>query len=249
MNTNHIGCYSNIQSYISRLVHIRTLVDKDMPKNKLQRFAEIKTFSNVHQYLHYERGIDFKLKGKWNIGHFKNKNPIVLELACGKGEYTIGLAEKYPNKNFIGVDLKGARIWRGAKTALEKNLPNVAFLRSQIDFIEYCFAKDEVNAIWLTFPDPQKEKARKRLTHPVFLNRYKNILQPNGIIHLKTDNVELYGFTLETITENKFTLLDSTNNLYGSKDNSREEAKEIKTYYEKQFLAQGKKITYLKFRL
>lgn len=222
---------------------------RTMPKNKLQRFAEIKTFPNVHQYLHYERGNDFLLKGKWNSGHFKNNNPIVLELACGKGDYAIGLGEKYPDKNFIGVDLKGARIWRGAKTAIEKNLPNVAFLRSQIDFIEYCFGKNEVSEIWITFPDPQKEKARKRLTHQTFLNRYKNILEKDALIHLKTDNVELYEFTLETIAENKLTLLDATNDLYGSIETSRDELKEIKTYYEKQFLAQGKEITYLKFHL
>ena len=233
-----------------------------MPKNKLQRFEELKSFPNTFQYLHFERGNDLQLKGKWNKECFKNNNPIVLELGCGKAEYTIGLGEKYPNKNFIGVDLKGARIWRGAKTALEKNLSNVAFLRSQIDFIEYCFAKDEVSEIWITFPDPQKEKARKRLTHPLFLNRYKNILRQNGNIHLKTDNVELHEFTLETISpspplpkgkgDNSFKLLYATKDLYGSDPLSLGEgwgeATEIKTYYEKQFLDRGVKITYIKFR-
>src|SRR5688572_33160801 len=170
-----------------------------MAKNKLQRFAELRTFSNVHEFLFTERETDFKLKGKWNTDHFKNSNPIVLELGCGKGEYSNGLAEKYPNLNFIGVDIKGARIWRGSKTAQEKKLLNVAFLRTQIEFIESCFEKEEVSEIWITFPDPQPNKEKKRLTHPVFLNRYKNILKQKGVIHLKTDSAELYEFTLETI--------------------------------------------------
>jgi len=220
-----------------------------VPKNKLQRFAELKTFTNVHEFLFTERKTDFKLKGKWNKEYFKNENPIVLELACGKGEYSIGLAEKYPNKNFIGVDIKGARIWKGSKNAQEKKFRNVAFLRTQIEFMESCFAKDEVSEIWITFPDPQPNKEKKRLTHPVFLSRYKNILANDSLIHLKTDNIELYEFTLEVIAENKLTLLDSTNDLYESNEPSKEGAKEIKTYYEKQFLAQGKKITYLKFCL
>lgn len=220
-----------------------------MPKNKLQRFAELKTFSNVHEFLFTERKTDFKLKGKWNTDYFKNEHPIVLELGCGKGEYSNGLAEKYPAKNFIGLDIKGARIWRGSKTAQEKQLQNVAFLRTQIEFIESCFDKDEVSEIWVTFPDPQPNKEKKRLTHMIFLNRYKNVLKPNGIVHLKTDSAELYEFTLEVITENKITLLDSTPDLYGSSEVEREEVKSIKTYYEKLFTAKGKKITYLKIRL
>lgn len=220
-----------------------------MPKNKLQRFAELKTFPNVFQYLHTERGNDLFLKGKWKEEYFKNTNPIVLELACGKGEYTIGLSQKHPDINFIGVDVKGARIWRGALTALEKKLANVAFLRSQIDFIEFCFAADEVSEIWITFPDPQKEKLRKRLTHPIFLKRYRNILKKNGVIHLKTDSIELYEYTLEVIRENNLTLLDATKDLYGQPNGSRKEAMEIKTFYEQGFLAEGKKINYLKFHL
>ena len=220
-----------------------------MPKNKLQRFAELRTFENVHEFLFTERKTDFKLKGKWNSEYFKNENPIVLELGCGKGEYSIGLAEKYPNKNFIGVDIKGARIWRGSKNAQEKNLHNVAFLRTQIEFIEGCFAKNEMSEIWITFPDPQPNKEKKRLTHPIFLSRYKNILQPNGVVHLKTDSAELYEFTLEVITENKITLLDSTNDLNCNSEPAREEVKSIKTHYEKLFTAKGEKITYLKFQL
>jgi tRNA (guanine-N7-)-methyltransferase len=219
-----------------------------MAKNKLQRFEELKSFPNTFQYMHFERGTDLKLKGKWNSEHFKNNNPIVLELGCGKAEYTLGLGEKYPHKNFIGVDLKGARIWRGAKTALEKKIPNVAFLRSQIDFIEHCFAKNEISEIWITFPDPQKEKPRKRLTHFLFLARYKNILQHNGIIHLKTDSLELHEFTLEVIAGHALKLIDATNDLYGGDtDKEREEVKSIKTHYEKLFTDMGKKITYIKF--
>ena len=220
-----------------------------MAKNKLQRFSELKTFSNVHEFLFTERNTDFKRKGKWNSDYFKNNHPIVLELGCGKGEYSIGLAEKYPDKNLIGIDIKGARIWRGSKNAQEKNLHNVSFLRTQIEFIENCFAKDEVSEIWITFPDPQPNKEKKRLTHTIFLNRYRNILQPNGIVHLKTDSAELYEFTLEVIAESKLKLIGSTNDLYGSADPEREEVKMIKTHYEKQFTAQGKKITYLKFLL
>jgi len=220
-----------------------------MAKNKLQRFAELRTFSNVHEFLFTERKTDFKLKGKWNMEYFKNENPIVLELGCGKGEYSIGLAEKFTHKNFIGLDIKGARIWRGSKNAQEKNLHNVSFLRTQIEFIENCFAKDEVSEIWITFPDPQPNKEKKRLTHPIFLNRYMNILKKEGIIHLKTDSAELYEFTLEVIAENKITLLDYTNDLYTNSDPAREEVKSIKTHYEKLFTAKGKKITYLKFCL
>jgi len=219
-----------------------------MAKNKLQRFAELKTFSNVHEFLFDERDHNFKLKGKWNAEYFKNNNPIVLELGCGKGEYTIGLAEKYPHKNFIGVDIKGARIWRGSKNAQEKGLQNASFLRTQVEYTEGCFEKGEVSEIWITFPDPQPNKEKKRLTHFNFLSRYKNILQPNGVVHLKTDSAELYDFTLEVIAENKLTLLDSTSDLYGSSEPAREEVKSIKTHYEKLFTAQGKKITYLKFR-
>lgn len=219
-----------------------------MPKNKLQRFAELKTFSNVYEFLWTERETDFKLKGKWNSDHFKNKSPIVLELGCGKGEYSIGLAEKYPNKNFIGLDIKGARIWRGSKNAQEKKLNNVAFLRTQIEYIEACFARDEVSEIWITFPDPQPNKEKKRLTHLIFLERYKSVVRPDGIVHLKTDSAELHEFTLEVIAENKLPLLDSTNNLYGSQE-PREEPKAFKTHYENLFTAKGKKITYMRFKL
>src|ERR1035437_7281841 len=181
-----------------------------MAKDKLQRFAELKTFTNVHEFLFDERDNNFKLKGKWNKEYFKNNNPIVLELGCGKGEYSIGLAEKYPNKNFIGVDIKGARIWRGSKNAQEKNLQNVSFLRAQVEFIEGCFEKDEVSEIWITFPDPQPDKEKKRLTHIIFLTCYKNVLKQNGVLHLETDSAEVHEFTLDVISENKLKKIYST---------------------------------------
>ena len=226
-----------------------------MTKSKLERFAEIKTFSNCIDISidAATRGV-FPLRGNWNKEHFKNDFPIVLELGCGKGEYTIGLAEKYVKFNFIGLDIKGNRIWVGAKHALEKKIPNAAFLRGRIDFIETAFGKQEVSEIWITFPDPHptKKGLRKRLTCPRFLLRYKNILKPNGVVHLKTDSALLYEYTLEVITENEFKLLDSTNDLYAGSENSGEtkrvDVKQIQTYYEKRFLKEGKKINYLKFQ-
>ena len=229
-----------------------------MAKRKLQRFAEIENFENVFQHLQNSEYLgDFKLKGKWNEEYFKNKNPIVLELGCGKGEYTVGLAERFPDKNFIGIDIKGARLWRGSKTALENKIQNVAFVRTRIDHIERIFCNNEISEIWITFPDPQlqESKTRKRLTAPVFLDRYKNILTPNGIIHLKTDNAAFYGYTLAVITENGCQLIESTHDLYGDKkysvdlDVGAEGLLSIKTFYEKKFTEKGFKICYLKFRM
>lgn len=223
-----------------------------MPKRKLQRFAEIETFKNVFQHIQYEESVpDFHLKDKWNELYFKNTNPIVLELGCGKGEYTIGLAEKYPDKIFIGVDLKGNRIWKGAKAALEKNMTNVAFVRTGVDIINSVFDKNEVDEIWITFPDPQPQKPRerKRLTSPRFLERYKNILAPAGCIHLKTDNFPFYEYTLEIIKENSYPVIDYTHDLYGDTGTARPEATSIMTYYEKKFTDKGIKICYLKFKL
>jgi len=167
-------------------------------KNKLKHLDELQTFSNVFQ-------LQRDLKGKWNEFVFQNSNPITLELACGKGEYTLALARKFPQRNFIGIDIKGARIWRGARTALEEKIPNVAFLRTYIDHLEEYFSPGEVEEIWITFPDPyhEKSKARKRLTSEKFLPRYKTILKPGGFIHLKTDDMQLYQFTLEKISEFK----------------------------------------------
>lgn len=205
----------------------------------------------------YEESLSgFKMKGKWNSEFFKNDHPVVLELGCGKGEYTVGLAQRYPEKNFIGVDIKGNRIWMGAKHAIETRLENAAFLRTRIDFIEACFDKNEVSEIWITFPDPQPQqpRARKRLTSPQFLNRYKNIIKSDGLIHLKTDSHPLYEYTLEVIKENNYELLEHTDDLYGKREithfgDDLGEVGAIKTYYEKKFSDLGFKINYLRFRM
>lgn len=220
-----------------------------MGRTKLERFAENLTFQNFFQPTYDEVKIGYYLKGKWAKFFFKNDNPIVLELGCGKGEYTVGLAKKYPQKNYIGVDIKGARMWKGCKTSVEENLNNVAFLRTKIELIDLFFDNNEVNEIWITFPDPQPRriKENKRLSSPVFLNRYSNILKPNGIIHLKTDAYLLYFYTMEIIKEYNHKVLFNTPDLYGNSENI--EAKEIKTFYESIFLAQSKKISYLKFCL
>ncbi len=174
-----------------------------MGKNKLARFAENKILPNVIQPTREEALEGFELKGKWRENFFKNDNPIVLELGCGKGEYSVGLAKTFPEKNFIGVDIKGARFWFGAKEAVESNMNNVAFLRTQIELVDYFFAENEVDEIWITFPDPQikYKRTKHRLTHPDFLARYKKFLKPGGIIHLKTDSEFLHGYTLGYLQE------------------------------------------------
>lgn len=220
-----------------------------MGKNKLARFAENETFANLFQ-LTYEQVTKegFALKGKWNKEFFKNDNPIVLELGCGKGEYTVGLAKKYPNKNFIGIDIKGARLWRGCKTSNEDKMTNVAFVRTHIQMIESYFAENEVSEIWITFPDPQLKKPNKRLTCERFLKLYKNILKQDGIIHLKTDSQELYEYTKdEVLIPSKREILYNTNDLYNS--DFKEDVIEIQTFYEAMYLKIGKPITYLKFKL
>ena len=220
-----------------------------MGKNKLARFAENETFANLFQ-LTYEQITKegFALKGKWNELFFKNDNPIVLELGCGKGEYTVGLAKKYPNKNFIGIDIKGARLWRGCKTSNEDKMTNVAFVRTHIQMIESYFAENEVSEIWITFPDPQLKKPNKRLTCERFLKLYKNILKQDGIVHLKTDSQELYEYTKdEVLIPSKREILYNTNDLYNS--DFKEDVIEIQTFYEAMYLKIGKPITYLKFKL
>ncbi len=189
------------------------------------------------------------LKGKWRKKFFRNNNPLVVELGCGMGEYTVGLAEKYPEKNFLGIDIKGARMWQGATQSFQKKMKNVGFLRIRIDWIEQCFAKNEVNEIWITFPDPQLKKSRgtKRLTHPDFLNRYRNILKKKASIHLKTDSQFLHGFTLGVIAAEGYKLEDSSRDLF--QENTQREHMEIKTHYEKKFLKEGLAITYLRFNL
>jgi len=211
-------------------------------KDKLRRFAEVNTFNNV---LQLDAGKPFK--GNWSAGFFKNNNPVVLELACGKGEYTVNLARLFPDKNFIGIDYKGNRIWRGAKTALEEGVSNVGFLRIQIETILDYFAPAEVDEIWITFPDPQPQLSRekKRLTSPRFLEKYKQILKPGGFVHLKTDNDGLHAYTTEKIEEAGIKLHKKTEDLYHSEH--ADEVLSIKTYYEKKYLEENKNINYLKF--
>lgn len=223
-----------------------------MAKRKAKKFAEVNSFNNCF-FLSFEesRAEGLPLKGKWNSDYFKNNNPIVLELGCGKGEYTVGLAQRYPDINFIGVDIKGNRIWTGARTATDNKMNNVAFIRTRIDFIDTCFSNNEVSEIWITFPDPQPQKSRvrNRLTNMIFINRYKKILKNNGIVNLKTDSEPFYDFTREVIAENKLEELDATNDLYSNSTKRDESLTSIKTYYEKKFSEKGFKICYLKFRI
>lgn len=219
-----------------------------MVKKKLERFEESKTFPNLIQAGYFDLLKDHPLKGKWAEKFFGNNNPVILELGCGKGEYTIALAEKNPHLNYTGIDNKGARLWRGCKTAIEKELGNVCFIRTRIELIEKLFAQDEVSEIWITFPDPQPgARERKRLTSPRFQAHYKNILKPASIIHLKTDNTPLFEYTLETIEEQGHELLFHSFDLYGL--NLEDNASSVQTFYEKMFLEQKIKIKYLRFRL
>jgi tRNA (guanine-N7-)-methyltransferase len=217
--------------------------------NKLQKFADFEKFQNC-SFLSFEKTEEgHPLKGKWREKYFNNNNPLVLELGCGRGEYTIGLAQRYNDKNFVGVDIKGNRIWTGAKFATENKLNNVAFLRTRIDFVEASFAQDEVDEIWITFPDPQPQKTRekKRLTHPNFLKRYFSFLKPGGIIHLKTDNTGFYEYTLEVIQQENLKLIYSSDDLYIHNPSGDEALTNIKTYYEKLFTDKGEKIKYCCF--
>ena len=215
-----------------------------MGKDKLRRFAEIETFINVVQM---DAGKPYK--GRWATEFFKNNNPVVLELACGKGEYTVNLAQMFPEKNFIGIDYKGNRIWRGAKTAMEENITNVGFLRIQIENLVDYFGENEIDEIWITFPDPQPQISRekKRLTSPRFLNLYKQMLKPGGFINLKTDNDGLHAYTAEKIEELGLKLHIKTEDLYHSP--YADEVLNIKTYYEKKYLKDNKNINYLKYSL
>lgn len=225
-------------------------------KNKLYKFKENETFRCLVQPAMEEIfHRDHPLKGNWGRTMFGNNHPIVLELGCGKGEYTIALAERHPEKNFIGVDIKGARLWKGAKYANDKPLPNVAFLRIRIEFIESLFAADEISEIWITFADPQVHKPRKRLTSPIFLERYRKFLQSGsaddetGTIHLKTDSQLLHESTLEVIREGGHRLIEADSDIYGSGRAENDEILCVKTFYEQYFLAQGLPITYLRFKL
>jgi len=220
-------------------------------KNKLKRFRENEQFENVIQPSREElTENEFALKGNWSKDFFKNNNPIVLELGCGKGEYTVELARQNPDKNFIGVDIKGARFWRGAKTAIEEGMENVAFIRTQIELIEYVFASGEVSEIWITFPDPQikYKRTKHRLTNAEFLIRYKNILKVDGLMHLKTDSEFMHGYTLGLLHGQGQEILYAHHDIY-SNEYSPKEVTGIQTFYEKQYLEKGKPITYIQFRI
>ncbi len=224
-----------------------------MAKNKLAKFAEMETFHNVFQCAAREVSADnpvVQMCGKWHEQYFKNDHPIVLELGCGRGEYTVGLAQLYPEKNFIGIDIKGARMWAGAKQAELAGQKNVAFLRTNIELLEQFFAADEVDEIWITFCDPQMKKATKRLTSSWFMARYSRLLRNNGRIHLKTDSPFLYIYTREVLRLNRFSMLADTDDLYaaGEKPELRE-ARALQTHYEHQWLERGMKIKYLCWEL
>lgn len=224
-----------------------------MGKNKLARFAENQTLPNVIQPTREEALNNFHLKGQWRTEVFKNDHPIVLELGCGKGEYTIGMAKAFPDKNFIGIDIKGARFWFGAKEAIEKGLNNAVFLRTQIELVDCFFDENEVDEIWITFPDPQIKyrRTKHRMTHPDFLDRYKNILKPEGIVHLKTDSEFLHGYTLGILQGMGYEIITAHHDIYGAPEYepNTEHLREIRTYYETLFSSKGKTITYIKFKL
>ena len=220
-------------------------------KNKLKRFQENETFDNVFQPTRSQLVDEvYQYKGQWNDQVFKNNNPIVLELGCGKGEYTVALAKQYPNKNFIGIDIKGARFWRGAKTAVEEDIPNAAFIRTQIELIEYVFAENEVDEIWITFPDPQikYKRTKHRMTNSEFLKRYKKVLKPDGVMNLKTDSEFMHGYTLGLLHGEGHEVLYANNDVY-RQEGSPEEVTSIQTFYEGQYLEQNKPITYIRFKI
>ncbi|MBQ4386377.1 MAG: tRNA (guanosine(46)-N7)-methyltransferase TrmB [Prevotella sp.] len=233
-----------------------------MGKGKLAKFADMDTYENVFQYPYGALAhASFPLQGRWHEDYFHNQNPIVLELGCGKGEYTVGLAKRHPNLNFIGVDIKGARMWTGATQALKEGLKNVAFLRTNIEIIDRFFAPDEVQELWLTFSDPQMKNPRKRLTSTNFLERYRHFLVDGGTIHLKTDSKFLFTYTTLLVEHNRLPLLESTTDLYGmtAKDSLTsgakcdtqplQEAAAIQTYYESMWIARGLSIKYMQFQL
>ena len=219
----------------------------------MARFAENETLPNVFQPTREEALSQYHLKGKWRSEVFKNENPIVLELGCGKGEYSVGLAKSFPEKNFIGIDIKGARFWFGATEAINENLTNVAFLRTQIELVECFFEENEVDEIWITFPDPQIKyrRTKHRMTHPDFMKRYAKILKDDGIMHLKTDSEFLHGYTLGLLQGLGHEILFANHDIYGAPefDPDTPLLREIKTYYEQLFSAKGKTITYIKFKI
>lgn len=220
-------------------------------KNKLKRFKENDTFTNVIQPTRDEVVAgNFQFKGKWNSDFFKNNNPIIVELGCGKGEYTIGLAQQNPNKNYIGIDVKGARFWRGAKTAVETNMDNVAFVRTQIELITDIFAPHEIDEIWITFPDPQikYKRTKHRMTNSEFLQSYKKILKENGVVNLKTDSEFMHGYTLGLLHGEGHEVLYANHDIYKN-EGAPQEVTDIQTFYENQYLEYNKPITYIRFKI
>ncbi|MCD7900120.1 MAG: tRNA (guanosine(46)-N7)-methyltransferase TrmB [Bacteroides sp.] len=219
-----------------------------MGKNKLQKFADMASYPHVFEYPYsVADNVAFEKRGKWNQEFFKNNHPIVLELGCGRGEYTVGLGRMFPDKNFIAVDIKGARMWSGATDSLEAGMKNVAFLRTNIEIIDRFFAPGEISEIWLTFPDPQMKKATKRLTSTYFIQRYRKFLQSDGIIHLKTDSNFMFSYTKYMVEENNLPVEFITEDLYNS--GLVDDILSIKTYYEQQWLDRGLAIKYIKFLL
>ena len=220
-------------------------------KNKLKRFRENELFSNVFQPSREDLvDSEYTYKGNWKTTIFKNNNPLILELGCGRGEYTVELAKRFPEKNFIGIDIKGARFWRGAKTAIDEGISNAAFIRTQIELVEYVFATGEVDEIWITFPDPQikYKRTKHRMTNSQFLRRYKTILKPDGVVNLKTDSEFMHGYTLGLLHGEGHEVLYSNHDVY-KQEGSPEEVTSIQTYYESQYLEQNKPITYIRFKI
>lgn len=220
-------------------------------KNKLKRFKENETFENVFQPTREEvTSGDFPLKGKWSSDFFKNDHPIIVELGCGKGEYSVGLAERYPDKNFIGIDVKGARFWRGAKTAVDSGMNNVAFIRTQIELLDFVFAENEIDEIWITFPDPQikYKRTKHRMTNSEFLQLYKKVLKKDGVVNLKTDSEFMHGYTLGLLHGEGHEVLYANHNVYKN-EGSPEIVTAIQTFYEKQYLEINKAITYIRFKI
>lgn len=228
----------------------KTLRNHVGSKNKLKRFSENANFTNVIQPTR-EEVVEgrFPHRGSWRH-FFNNENPVVVELGCGKGEYTVGLAQRNPNVNYIGIDIKGARFWRGAKTAAEQGLTNVAFVRTQIELVDFIFAENEIDEIWITFPDPQikYKRTKHRMTNAEFLNRYKNILKSDGLMHLKTDSEFMHGYTLGLLHGLGHEVLYANHNIYHNLG-APEEVTEIKTFYEQQYLEINKAITYIRFKI
>ena len=221
-----------------------------MAKNKLRKFAQMKDYPHVEEPEMELLKQGYALKGNWKKEFFKNDNPLVLELGCGMGEYSVGLAEKYPEKNFLGIDIKGARMWQGAIESLEKGMKNVGFLRIRIDWIEKCFAENEVDEIWITFPDPQikYQRTKHRMTNTEFLKKYNYILKEDGIINLKTDSEFMHGYTLGLLHGEGHEILHANHNVYKN-EGAPEEVTSTQTFYEKQYLIVDKPITYIRFKL